>query len=633
MTIPFVNASQAGTLAERPATDPNKIGRFYSVTSGVSTGNLYRDSGAGWDLITRSLSNYDNVVVVDAGGNGDYTNFSDAQSAISALTSGGVVLVFSGDYTISTSILLPSHVALRGAGNSTRITLANSSNCDMITNSDWVNGNTGIVVEYLYLDGNRTNQSSAVGDGPGQSLISLVNVSHSVVRDVHGTSPFLHGLDLNVRDSAANSYGDPGCTDCVIDNCHFTDFGDDGISPHWSSRIVISNCVCWAAAATYSGSSNGVECDDGSHDITITDCIAYDCVNGFMVQGHSSRNGAINISFSGCLSYSNANTGWLISKSTPAGTDVPRNVTLNGCISTGNPTGFFLTNYQNVSINGCISDGDTQPLRLTGDIALATRAIEIDDCVFYGGGAINLNDTDVRDVTFSGCLFRASTGTYAIVVAIPGVSISNCTISDNTHGGIQVTAAGTGCRLIGNTIYGNNDTGLMFGGANGIVSNNSIYDNTSRGLYLYPAADNIIISGNRIWWSGAGAPHTQSYGIRVENVAGIVSIYNNNLAGNGTAGAQIVAGNGSAVRWRNNVGFSSENNGTATVVNGATYVDVSHGMSLTPGLDDIMVIATNNLGNADRFWITDAGASTFRINVNADPGAGTATFAWSVQIL
>jgi len=78
-------------------------------------------------------------------------------------------------------------------------------------------------------------------------------------------------------------------------------------------------------------------------------------------------------------------------------------------------------------------------------------------------------------------------------------------------------------------------------------------------------------------------------------------------------------------------GYVTSSKGTATVADDATYVDVTHGLSKTPVAQEIVVTPTNNLGDASFYWISDVGASTFRINVDGDPGAGTATFAWQIN--
>ncbi|NKJ43055.1 hypothetical protein [Novosphingobium sp. SG720] len=60
-----------------------------------------------------------------------------------------------------------------------------------------------------------------------------------------------------------------------------------------------------------------------------------------------------------------------------------------------------------------------------------------------------------------------------------------------------------------------------------------------------------------------------------------------------------------------------EARGTTAVAAGQTYVDITHGLSLTP--TDFNIIPTSS-GWAPNFWISAAGATTFRINFT-DPGA------------
>ena len=77
----------------------------------------------------------------------------------------------------------------------------------------------------------------------------------------------------------------------------------------------------------------------------------------------------------------------------------------------------------------------------------------------------------------------------------------------------------------------------------------------------------------------------------------------------------------------------SENSGEATITDGNTNIVIEHGLIQTPSDKDISVTPRNGLGNATQFWISTVGATTFRINVNSDPGAGTARFVWQAQVL
>lgn len=107
----------------------------------------------------------------------------------------------------------------------------------------------------------------------------------------------------------------------------------------------------------------------------------------------------------------------------------------------------------------------------------------------------------------------------------------------------------------------------------------------------------------------------------------------NTLVVNGTLGTALVEKAGANTIVRENTGWVTETSGTATVVNTTTTIVVTHGLSTTPTLAAIKVTPTNNLGTATKFWISTPTATQFTINVDADPGAGTATFAWSATII
>ena len=70
------------------------------------------------------------------------------------------------------------------------------------------------------------------------------------------------------------------------------------------------------------------------------------------------------------------------------------------------------------------------------------------------------------------------------------------------------------------------------------------------------------------------------------------------------------------------------NRGTATLTLGNTYVDVSHSITGTP--TNIVVTPTSNLGTR-ALWISDVGASTFRININSSDIIDH-TFYWRAEV-
>lgn len=89
---------------------------------------------------------------------------------------------------------------------------------------------------------------------------------------------------------------------------------------------------------------------------------------------------------------------------------------------------------------------------------------------------------------------------------------------------------------------------------------------------------------------------------------------------------------GPAYLVANNRGFITRAQGAATVLSGTTSIVVNHGLGMTPALSQIQVVPTNNLGAATKFWISTPTATQFTINVDANPGAPTATFAWLADV-
>jgi len=120
--------------------------------------------------------------------------------------------------------------------------------------------------------------------------------------------------------------------------------------------------------------------------------------------------------------------------------------------------------------------------------------------------------------------------------------------------------------------------------------------------------------------------NNSGYGVLESGTANYNTVQSNSLRNN-TTGALSVSGANTKVM--DNIGYVTENSGTATVANGQTTVTVTHGLATTP----TRVQATPTLlSNAASFWVTAKGATTFVINVNADPGAGTAAFDWRAVV-
>lgn len=85
-------------------------------------------------------------------------------------------------------------------------------------------------------------------------------------------------------------------------------------------------------------------------------------------------------------------------------------------------------------------------------------------------------------------------------------------------------------------------------------------------------------------------------------------------------------------RFRGNIGYVTENRGTATIAAAATAIVVPHGCNYTPNASDIKVfltnLPTNDIGDV---YFSAIGAANFTINCRNVPGVATAIFAWGVD--
>ncbi len=240
------------------------------------------------------------------------------------------------------------------------------------------------------------------------------------------------------------------------------------------------------------------------------------------------------------------------------------------------------------------------------------------DFEFLGGSANPVGSTPVMLYDAAGlqyvlgCNF-VSGGNNCIGVRVQdtkGTKITNC-IFDGV-GGDGVFVASNKCVIAGNVFTGVGDSGssaasaihLEFNTHYNVVANNSLETSTTTNK-------------------------TRSL-IREEGTGGSGDniIEANAMSQNASPTVANLETGGSGTIVRNNIGWTTESSGTATVANGSTSIAVNHGLSFTPGAANVSVTPTNNLGSAAKFWVSGFGATQFTINVDADPGVTTATFAW-----
>lgn len=192
----------------------------------------------------------------------------------------------------------------------------------------------------------------------------------------------------------------------------------------------------------------------------------------------------------------------------------------------------------------------------------------IDNCTGWG---INLEATSVA------------------LLEVDGAWISGCGSAANSEGGIRVApSAGVSARwsnLRVNYCYYDgvviSDGAHVFSG--GFIRACGTGTPGGCGIHL-SASSQVTVTGMMIHGNGNS---TRGYGIRIEGTVDNYNIQSNAFFSNGQASIYQPSGPSNTQIIRDNRGWVTENNGTATITTGNTTVVVNHGLADTPTFVDV----------------------------------------------
>lgn len=163
---------------------------------------------------------------------------TDAATSIqAAINAGKKVVLAIGTCAISSSITLPDYTNLSGFGYNTYLKAAAGLNSPILTEAGNGSGNTGLTIEDMRVDGDKTNQTSAF------STLDFDNIQYSTFKNLHvtgglrtGTYPSVSGDGdgLVLRNSKYNQ---------IIGGV-YSENAYDGIKLRNSDYNNISNVIC-----------------------------------------------------------------------------------------------------------------------------------------------------------------------------------------------------------------------------------------------------------------------------------------------------------------------------------------------------------------------------------------------------
>jgi parallel beta-helix repeat protein len=216
--------------------------------------------------------------------------------------------------------------------------------------------------------------------------------------------------------------------------------------------------------------------------------------------------------------------------------------------------------------------------------------------------------------------------------------IINPTVDTTTYRGIAIVGVGK-ARIIGGTVRNSGSHGIYVNTNENVIMGVKVEKSTYHGISLYRASHNVII-GNVLKNNGSDginlsddgvtacldnliignrcyddqATKTQDYGIREAGIGNYNIIVGNDVRGN----IYTISKVGANTIVRRNVGYVTENSGTATIPSGQTSVTVAHGLAATPS----KVIVTPR-GNIGAVWVSARDATNITVNCSTAPAADT----------
>ncbi|MCQ9288718.1 right-handed parallel beta-helix repeat-containing protein [Staphylococcus gallinarum] len=312
-----------------------------------------------------------------------------------ALGSGNVhVHMTAGTYKIKNGIKLPSRTILSGEGKGvTVIKLADDAPRETlaVTNKDMdgtaeyigtkgysVDGNKARFDEKNVSDGIQFNHPAPSG-GSLSSNVRFAGVKYGYIEDIKSIDALLHGFDITYASDDYYYGGDGARVNeeleskfIRINNCESVGHGDDGITTHHSRFINITNNVSHDPK-NYHGNSNGIEIDDGSQNVMVSNNITFNNQCGIEIKAHETSSAASMVVVDGHISHKD-NRSYVARHighhraATDPKSKTAKDVTLSNIVSLfpyknevypgWTPRALSISAYTNVSVNNFTAIGD-----------------------------------------------------------------------------------------------------------------------------------------------------------------------------------------------------------------------------------------------------------------------------------
>ena len=609
-------------------------------------------------------------------GDGVTDDASPFDFALESGLSGKTLFVPKGNYLIDTKKGLGAMLSLdgidgltiRGDGTESKLVLGIDPT-DLLDNHVilTLTRSSNILVSDLYFDGQGDSQSLEFHNlkidscqnvviqrvystnAAGGHLIGIYSSNNVIVDKCNAIDTPVgsggHGIDVDVSTTFSDSVA---CSDITIQNCYISNIA--GVQKAENvNGFKFSNNTIYAATGT-PAMILGSNATHGTPETTHSN---------WLIEGNSFYDGG--------LQFDN-----------PIGNDLKIQVVNNlieGILTTSRADALLdLDVYENTinpasGVHG-VSFGDVSPGSVFNIVNNDITMLGATDIGITGiiQGSYNIKDNRLSGGKYGVFLTAADTNSISITYnKLYGNGILNSV-------GINVVTANKSLRLENNEI-GNYNRGVDLVGKNDLVKNNIIktVGNSPKGIHLKSTSGNSILEGNYIesqdsgvvgsssaiyiesdsnkicnnkyfnWKLGSDIRVTADDNLIENNELRSDTLFNTNggffirggtnniiaynrIASHSTTATKINDLSGGANTIRENIDYITNNSGSVTIA-ASTSANVTHGLSLTPNIKNIVVTPQTNLAGVS-FWIDNVTSTIFRVNVSSST---TASFSWHIK--
>ena len=279
-------------------------------------GQILKSTGPNSSVI---WSDNDVVSVEDYGAVGDGTT-DDTDSIQNALDKSSARRIFfpKGTYMVSKTIEIPSQTHIFGEGKNTVIKMKDNVGRDTTLMRTGKRGSKRehIIIRDMTLDFNKVRWNVSGGetlkdtefDGGDQdndqTTLSICFSEYVLVKNVRCLDGYKHCIDITSprypQNDNGTTYDNDSSRYVTIENCFASGAGDDNITTHFSSNILITGCRSITPSGVRTGNnSNCFEIDDGSRNVTMTNNVARKGNKGLQVKGHEYAPAPYNVTVDG----------------------------------------------------------------------------------------------------------------------------------------------------------------------------------------------------------------------------------------------------------------------------------------------------------------------------------------------